>query len=147
VGWIAWFAAPAAPGGAPAGGEVPPPPPGARGRKLLWRYARALSAPVLLWVLVAFALRAPVWNWLRGEDTYDQAVLQEWLEEARGFRETLPEMVASYLERGRRLAALRAPADARGRGRARAPGPRAGPGGAERRRPAGGDPGAPAGLG
>jgi signal transduction histidine kinase len=81
----------------------------------VWRYARALAAPVLLWVLVAFGLRAPVRSWLRGEDNYDQAVLQEWLEEARGFRETLPEMVASYLDQARLLAEVqaRSPAESR----------------------------------
>ena len=34
--------------------------------------------------------------WLDGEDSYDRAALEEWLDESRGFRETLPEMVADY---------------------------------------------------
>jgi signal transduction histidine kinase len=83
-------------------------------RRVLGRYARALAAPVLLWTLLAVTLREPVRAWLRGENSYDRDVLQEWLEEARGFRETLPEMIESYLERGRRYALLRdrpAPAD------------------------------------
>jgi signal transduction histidine kinase len=64
-----------------------------------WRYARALAAPVLVWALLAVALAQPVRTWLSGEDRYDQAALQEWLEESRGFRATLPEMVESYLLR------------------------------------------------
>ncbi len=70
------------------------------------RYARALAAPLVIWVLVVVALRAPLSNWLQGEDSYDQDALKEWLDEARGFRETLREMVASYLERVGRLAEL-----------------------------------------
>jgi signal transduction histidine kinase len=64
-----------------------------------WPYARALAAPVLVWGLLAVALAEPVRSWLRGEDGYDQAALQEWLEESRGFRATLPEMVDTYLLR------------------------------------------------
>jgi signal transduction histidine kinase len=75
--------------------------------KTAWRYGRALAAPVLLWVLVVVALREPVEVWLRGDETYDQAALQEWLEEARGFRETLPEMIENYLSHKKRLAALK----------------------------------------
>jgi signal transduction histidine kinase len=67
------------------------------------RYARALTVPVLLWALVVIGLREPVGTWLHGEDGYDQAALQEWLLEARGFRETLPEMVESFLASTRDL--------------------------------------------
>jgi signal transduction histidine kinase len=70
------------------------------------RYARALAAPLLLWVLVIIALRQPLETWLHGEESYDRAALQEWLEEARGFRQTLPEMVEDYLARARRYAEL-----------------------------------------
>jgi signal transduction histidine kinase len=75
---------------APASGEHRPHP---------WRYARALAAPLLVWGLLAVALAEPVRTWLRGEDSYDEAALQEWLEESRGFRATLPEMVETYLLR------------------------------------------------
>jgi signal transduction histidine kinase len=62
----------------------------------VWHYVRALAVPLLLWVLVIFALREPLRTWLRGEANYDDAALQEWLEESRGFRDTLPEMVGGY---------------------------------------------------
>jgi signal transduction histidine kinase len=65
----------------------------------LGRYVRALAAPVVLWALLAVTLSGPLRAWLRGENSYDRDVLQEWLEEARGFRETLPEMIDSYLAR------------------------------------------------
>jgi signal transduction histidine kinase len=53
---------------------------------------------LLLWGLVVIALREPLETWLHGEDSYDRAALQEWLEEARGYRQTLREMVDDYLE-------------------------------------------------
>src|SRR5947209_4276838 len=80
----------------------PAPAPASKLRRI-GRYGRALAVPLLLWALVAFALREPVGTWLRGEDGYDQAALQEWLLESRGFRETLPEMVEAYLTRAREL--------------------------------------------
>ena len=88
------------------------PPPAARPRRAAaWRFARAFAAPLLVWLLVAVALRGPLETWVVGEDSYDRAVLQEWLDEARGFRETLPEMVGKYLARVRRDAELRDAAD------------------------------------
>jgi signal transduction histidine kinase len=83
-------------------------------RRALGRYARALAAPVLLWVLLAVALSEPLSAWLRGENRYDRDVLQEWLEEARSFRETLPEMIDSYLASKRRYQELPRPSAAAG---------------------------------
>jgi signal transduction histidine kinase len=61
-----------------------------------WRYAQALTAPILLWALVAFFLREPVNNWLEGEDSYDKSALEEWLDESRSGKDTLPELMAGY---------------------------------------------------
>jgi signal transduction histidine kinase len=58
---------------------------------------------LLLCALVAVALYEPVTAWLASEDKYDRETLVEWLEETRGFRETLPEMVESYLKRQQEL--------------------------------------------
>jgi signal transduction histidine kinase len=81
-------------------------------RSALGRYARALAAPLVLWILLVVTLREPLLAWLRGENTYDREVLQEWLEEARGFRDTLPEMIDSYLKLVRQHEDLRkAPAN------------------------------------
>ncbi len=71
----------------------------ARRRKRIWKYARILVAPLLLWGLVVVALRVPLQTWLDGERGYDEAVLHEWLDEARGYRGTLREMVEDYLSR------------------------------------------------
>ncbi len=79
-----------------------------------WRYLRTMAAPIMLWLIVILAIREPLTSWLRGEDSYDQDALTEWLDEARGFRETLPEMVESYQARARRAAELKSmprPAD------------------------------------
>ena len=67
-----------------------------QGRRF-WSYARILAAPLLLWVLVVIALGEPLQTWLHGEESYDHAALQEWLDEARGYRGTLREMVEDYL--------------------------------------------------
>ena len=68
----------------------------ARTRKQLWRYTRALAAPVLLWGLVVFALKEPVQVWLQGDARYDEEAVREWIKEAR-IQRTLPEMAADYL--------------------------------------------------
>jgi signal transduction histidine kinase len=62
-----------------------------------WRYVRGLAAPVLLWALVAALLVRPVTSWLHGDEQYDEAALHEWIEEARVFRDSLPEMVRDYV--------------------------------------------------
>jgi signal transduction histidine kinase len=72
-----------------------------------WSYARILAAPLLLWGLVLVALGKPLQTWLRGEDGYDEAALREWLDEARGYRGTLREMVEDYLSRAAEYTRLR----------------------------------------
>jgi signal transduction histidine kinase len=72
-----------------------------------WRYALPLAILLLLWLLVVAALVEPIANWLHVEENYDQAAVQEWLEEARGFRETLPEMIDSFLKAHSRAAELK----------------------------------------
>jgi signal transduction histidine kinase len=66
-------------------------------RKQFWRYVRGLAAPVLLWSLFAVVLVETLQTWLKGDEYYDRAALQEWIEEARVFRETLPKLVHEYL--------------------------------------------------
>src|SRR5438270_11118470 len=62
-----------------------------------WRALRGLAAPVLLLGLLVAVLEKPVRAWLRGDEEYDRAALQEWIEEARVFRRSLPEMVRDYV--------------------------------------------------
>src|SRR5262249_38588408 len=69
----------------------------------IWRYVRGLAAPVLLWTLFAAVLAQQLQTWFTGDENYDQAVLREWIEEARVFRETLREAVTDYLDKGDRF--------------------------------------------
>jgi signal transduction histidine kinase len=62
-----------------------------------WRTLRGLAAPVLLWGVFMAVLVKPLSAWLRGDEEYDRAALQEWVEEARVFRRSLPEMVRDYV--------------------------------------------------
>jgi signal transduction histidine kinase len=68
-----------------------------------WRRLRPALGLLLLGFLVLLALYEPLAWWLRGQEQYDQEALREWLEEARVFRETLPEMVSAYLELADRI--------------------------------------------
>jgi len=61
------------------------------------RYFRPLLAPLLLGGLLFFTLREPVLWWLQGQRRYDEVSLKEWVEEAR-IVQTLPELVAAYLD-------------------------------------------------
>ena len=63
----------------------------------VWKYARALAPIILFWCILigwlAYLLLART-SW--GPES-DQANLKEWIEEARIFRKTLPELAREYL--------------------------------------------------
>jgi signal transduction histidine kinase len=67
--------------------------------KKIWRAVPVLAAPVILWGLVTLAVLEPLRFWLQGSERYDEQAIREWIEEARVFRETLPELAEKYLER------------------------------------------------
>ena len=48
----------------------------------------------------------PISQWIAGDQAYDEAAIQEWLDESRGLRETLPEMIEVYLQCNADLAKL-----------------------------------------
>ena len=52
-------------------------------RKQFWRYVRGLAAPVLLWSLFAVVLVEALQTWLKGDENYDMAVLQEMIKEQK----------------------------------------------------------------
>src|SRR5437773_2346650 len=64
--------------------------------KSLRGYLRAFSAPLLLWAPLVFFLYQPISQWVAGDQAYDEAAIQEWVEESRGLRDTLPEMIEGY---------------------------------------------------
>jgi signal transduction histidine kinase len=63
-----------------------------------WRYLRGLIVPALLWGLFIGLLVSTLWSRLHGDEAFDEAAMREWVEESRVFRETLPELVHSYLD-------------------------------------------------
>ena len=67
-------------------------------RSQVWKYLRALAAPVLLWALFVVFLVQPLQTWLEGDRYYDEAAMREWIEETRAFHETLPDMVRDYFK-------------------------------------------------
>jgi signal transduction histidine kinase len=83
----------------------------------LWRYGRALAAPLIIWALLIVALFSPLLGWLDSEDRYDQAALQEWIDEARNNEATLADLVGRYVSAVKDFAALIQKADAEGWGR------------------------------
>ncbi len=62
-----------------------------------WSYARDLLAPIVIWGLVVAVLARPVEAWLKGQESYDRDALKEWLDESHSSRDTVREMIDSYL--------------------------------------------------
>jgi signal transduction histidine kinase len=79
-----------------------------------WRYVRALLAPVLIWALLIAALQRPLGDWVKGEESYDESALREWVEEARNHERTLAQMIDDYLRSAHRYAARHERASAAG---------------------------------
>lgn len=67
----------------------------------------SLAVPVLLWGIFFAFLIGPLGHWLKGNQEYDKAIMEEWIDEARVFRETLREMVSDYQKDLRSLQDLR----------------------------------------
>ncbi|MFO0843401.1 MAG: HAMP domain-containing sensor histidine kinase [Gemmataceae bacterium] len=91
------------------------------GWRKAWRYSRALVAPVLIWLLLAFLVVNPMFEWLRGEEAYDAAAVQEWIEEARNADATLADLAEDYDKVARRYLDARARLDEARRGQAGVP--------------------------
>jgi signal transduction histidine kinase len=58
---------------------------------------RVLGVPLALWVLFLGLLISLVRTRSHSGQEYDEAALREWIQEARIFRDTLPELVRKYL--------------------------------------------------
>jgi signal transduction histidine kinase len=61
-----------------------------------WRFLRVLGLAALVLLVVA-VLAIPLSAWLRGDEEYDRVALHEWIEEARVPRNSLPELVRTYV--------------------------------------------------
>jgi signal transduction histidine kinase len=73
-----------------------------RTRRETWKgLARTLPVPILLYALVLVA-------WVRSDPNYDESILRDWLDEAQGFSQTLPDMVATCLRLSDRFTELEA---------------------------------------
>jgi len=70
----------------------------ATSRHQFGRYVRGLAAPVLLWGLVVVVLAQLLPAWLGGDEAYDDRAIREWIDEASASRESLPQIVADYLD-------------------------------------------------
>jgi signal transduction histidine kinase len=80
----------------------------------LWRHARALAAPLVIWAVLVGALALPVLGWLDGEDEYDRAVMKEWIDEARNSEATLADRAGQYVAAVNAYADLHSRADGKG---------------------------------
>lgn len=80
----------------------PMPPPGER-RASWWRsiakYALGLAPFVVVWVVLVVWLAALLSARADWSDESDEALIREWLEEARPFRKSLPEVIREYAAR------------------------------------------------
>src|SRR5438128_243836 len=75
------------------------PPPSSRIRRPVGgRYAVALAATVVCWAALVGGLVYLIFARTAWAHQADQAHLREWLDEARVFRKTIPDLVADYID-------------------------------------------------
>ena len=75
------------------------PPPSSRIRRPVGgRYAVALAATVVCWAALVGGLVYLIFARTAWAHQADQAHLTEWLDEARVFRKTIPDLVAQYID-------------------------------------------------
>src|SRR4051794_1787510 len=64
-----------------------------------WKAVRALAPAVLFWAALVGWLAYLLSERARQSQEQDEALVREWIDEARSFRKTLPELVREYLQR------------------------------------------------
>lgn len=67
------------------------------GRRLVWKYAAGLAPGVLVWLVLVGWLAYLLHDRANWSEEADEAVVREWIDEARNFRKTLPELVADFV--------------------------------------------------
>ena len=75
--------------------EAPVPPP--TGWRQYWLYIGGLAPGVVVWFVLAGWLAALLVDRANWSEQADAATVREWLDEARVFRKTLPELVREYV--------------------------------------------------
>ncbi|MFM7151963.1 MAG: sensor histidine kinase, partial [Gemmataceae bacterium] len=78
-------------------------------RAIFIRYGRAFIAPAIIWLLLLAILVQPITQWLNGDEVYDRAALQEWIEEARISDSTLSDLVLDYYRKVKKYLELAKP--------------------------------------
>ncbi len=63
-----------------------------------WRYAQSLAPVALVWLVLVGWLASLLYGRAHWSDQADEAIVREWLDEARSFRKTLPELVREYAQ-------------------------------------------------
>jgi signal transduction histidine kinase len=63
-----------------------------------WKYVRGLAPPILVLAVLVGWLGHTLYRQAQASQEADEYNLREWLNEARVFRQTLPELVREYLE-------------------------------------------------
>jgi signal transduction histidine kinase len=72
-----------------------PPPPDTR--RSLWLFAEGLAPVVIVWLILVGWLAQVLYSRAGWSEQADRATVREWLDEARNFRRTLPELVREYV--------------------------------------------------
>ncbi len=76
---------------------APPPDPAAPPpRWPVWSYIEGLAPVVIVWLALVGWLAALLYGRANWSEQADEATVREWLDEARNFRKTLPELVREY---------------------------------------------------
>ncbi len=65
-------------------------------RRAVWKYVGGLDPVVLIWAVLVGWLAWLLVDRATWSEESDQAAVREWLDEARNFRKTLPELVREY---------------------------------------------------
>ena len=72
---------------------VPPP----ASRRSIWAYAEGLAPVAIVWLALVGWLAALLYSRANWSEQADEATVREWIDEARNFRKTLPELVREYV--------------------------------------------------
>lgn len=66
-------------------------------RRAVWKYVWGLAPVFVLWAVLVGWLAVLLYDRANWSEETDQATVREWLDEARNFRKTLPELVKEYV--------------------------------------------------